>query len=71
VLAAALRNGVGLPYGCKNGACGTCRSKLLEGTLVHKPHSSTALSDADEAKGYALVCSAIGRSPISSSRRAS
>ena len=24
VLAAALRSGVGLPYGCKNGACGSC-----------------------------------------------
>jgi len=64
VLAAALRNGVGLPYGCKNGACGTCRSRLLEGTLAHKPHSASALSDADEAKGYTLVCSAIPQSDL-------
>ena len=24
ILAAALRQGIGLPYGCKNGACGSC-----------------------------------------------
>jgi CDP-4-dehydro-6-deoxyglucose reductase len=64
VLAAALRSGIGLPYGCKNGACGTCRGKLLEGTLTHKAHSATALSAADEAKGYALFCSAQPQSDI-------
>ena len=58
VLAAALRCGVGLPYGCKNGACGTCRAKVVEGTVTHAHHSSSALSAADEAKGHALVCSA-------------
>jgi CDP-4-dehydro-6-deoxyglucose reductase len=56
VLAAALRQGVGLAYGCKNGACGTCRCKLLDGALVHGPHSRSALSPEDEAKGLALVC---------------
>jgi CDP-4-dehydro-6-deoxyglucose reductase, E3 len=64
VLAAALRNGIGLPYGCKNGACGTCRGKLVEGVLVHGPHSATALSSTDEAKGYALFCSARPESDV-------
>jgi CDP-4-dehydro-6-deoxyglucose reductase, E3 len=64
VLAAALREGIGLPYGCKNGACGTCRGKLLEGTLTHKPHSASALSAADEARGYALCCSALPQSDL-------
>jgi CDP-4-dehydro-6-deoxyglucose reductase len=58
VLAAALRNGIGLAYGCKNGACGTCRGKLLEGTVVHAPHSKAALSAEAEAAGFALFCSA-------------
>jgi CDP-4-dehydro-6-deoxyglucose reductase len=56
VLAAALRQGIGLPYGCKNGACGTCRCRLLEGQLVHGPHARSALSPEDEAKGLALIC---------------
>jgi CDP-4-dehydro-6-deoxyglucose reductase len=64
VLAAALRASIGLPYGCKNGACGTCRGKVLEGTVVHKPHSNSALPAADEAKGFALFCSAIPQSDL-------
>ncbi len=64
VLAGALRDGVGLPYGCKNGACGTCRGKLLEGTLTHKPHSASALSAEDEARGFALFCSALPTSDL-------
>lgn len=27
VLSAAIRAGVGLPYGCKNGACGSCKGR--------------------------------------------
>ena len=33
VLAAALRNGIGLPYGCKNGACGSCKGEILAGGI--------------------------------------
>jgi len=64
VLEAALRNSVGLAYGCKNGACGTCRGKLIEGSLVHRQHSSSALSPADEAKGFSLFCSSRPQSDL-------
>lgn len=64
VLEAALRQGIGLPYGCKNGACGTCRGKLVEGELVHRVHSSSALSAADEAKGFALFCSSFPQGDV-------
>ena len=33
VLDAALRQGVLLPYGCRNGACGACRGKVLAGRV--------------------------------------
>jgi CDP-4-dehydro-6-deoxyglucose reductase len=56
VLAAALRSGVGLAYGCKNGACGSCKGKLLEGVLVHGAHTASALSAEEEANGLALFC---------------
>ena len=29
ILSAAIRGGIGLPYGCKDGACGSCKSRLL------------------------------------------
>jgi CDP-4-dehydro-6-deoxyglucose reductase len=57
ILAAALRSGVGLPYGCKNGACGTCKAQALEGEWVQGPHSSSALSPEEQAGRKLLVCS--------------
>ncbi|HEU4852586.1 MAG TPA: CDP-6-deoxy-delta-3,4-glucoseen reductase [Telluria sp.] len=59
VLAAAIRTGVGLPYGCKNGACGSCKGKIVEGTVQHKPYQKRALSDEEKAEGYALFCCAL------------
>lgn len=58
VLAAALRQGVMLPYSCKNGTCGSCKG-LLESGEVHYPfHPPLALERADIADGYALLCQA-------------
>lgn len=58
VLSAAIRQGVGLPYGCKDGACGSCKSRLLEGRVIHGAHQSKALSPAEEDAGYILTCCA-------------
>jgi len=56
ILAAALRTGVGLPYGCKNGACGTCKSTAVAGRWHQGVHSAGALSAAEAAAGKLLVC---------------
>jgi CDP-4-dehydro-6-deoxyglucose reductase len=58
ILVAAIRQGIGLPYGCKDGACGTCKSRLLEGRVIHGAHQSKALSEAEEAAGLILTCCA-------------
>ncbi len=58
LLAAAIRAGVGLPYGCRDGACGSCKSKLLQGTVVHREHQHKALSAEEEAAGFVLTCCA-------------
>jgi len=58
VLGAALRAGIGLPYGCKNGACGSCKGKVLSGTVTHKAHQQRALTDEEKAAGMALFCCA-------------
>jgi CDP-4-dehydro-6-deoxyglucose reductase len=58
VLAAALRQGVMLPYSCKNGTCGSCKG-LLERGAVHYPfHPPLALEEEEKAGGYALLCQA-------------
>jgi CDP-4-dehydro-6-deoxyglucose reductase len=58
VLHAAIRQGIGLPYGCKDGACGSCKSRLLEGRVIHGPHQLKALSAAEEEAGLILTCCA-------------
>jgi CDP-4-dehydro-6-deoxyglucose reductase len=58
VLAAAIRAGVGLPYGCRDGACGSCKSRLLEGRVIHGAHQNKALSVAEEEAGLILTCCA-------------
>ncbi|MET3117116.1 CDP-4-dehydro-6-deoxyglucose reductase [Undibacterium sp. GrIS 1.8] len=58
ILAAALRAGVGLPYGCKNGACGSCKGKISSGSVTHGNHQQRALSDAEETEGMSLFCCA-------------
>ena len=64
VLSAALRAGVGLPYGCKNGACGSCKGKLIAGQVVHGNHQQKALSDTEEEQGMSLFCCAKPNSDI-------
>ena len=64
VLAAAIRAGIGLPYGCKNGACGTCKGKVITGNLSHQAHQQRTLSVADEAAGAALFCCAVAHSDL-------
>ena len=58
ILPAAIRAGVGLPYGCRDGACGSCKSRLVEGRVIHGAHQSKALSAAEEAEGWILPCCA-------------
>ncbi len=58
ILPAALRAGIGLPYGCRDGACGSCKSRLVEGRVIHGVHQSKALSDTEEAEGWILTCCA-------------
>ncbi len=59
ILAAGIRQGIGLPYGCKDGACGSCKCKKLEGMVFHSPHQSKALSAEEEAAGFVLTCCAM------------
>ncbi|MFZ3140042.1 CDP-6-deoxy-delta-3,4-glucoseen reductase [Polaromonas sp.] len=64
LLAAAIRQGIGLPYGCKDGACGSCKCKKLEGTVTHGAHQLKALSAEEEAGGFILTCCAVAHSNV-------
>jgi len=56
ILQAALDAGLVLPYGCRDGACGSCKGKLIEGNLDYGRYSERALSAEERAAGYALFC---------------
>ncbi|QCB48309.1 CDP-6-deoxy-delta-3,4-glucoseen reductase [Hydrogenophaga sp. PAMC20947] len=64
MLVAGIRQGIGLPYGCKDGACGSCKCRLVSGTVVHGPHQSKALSADEEAAGYVLTCCGVAQSDV-------
>ena len=58
VLAAALRQGVMLPYGCKNGACGSCKGKIVSGSVDYGHYHVRVLTEAEREHGKALFCQA-------------
>jgi CDP-4-dehydro-6-deoxyglucose reductase len=64
ILAAGIRQGIGLPYGCKDGACGSCKCKLISGQVRHGPHQAKALSAEEEASGHVLTCCATPQSDV-------
>lgn len=64
MLAAGIRQGIGLPYGCRDGACGSCKCKKISGTVVHGPHQDKALSAAEEAAGFVLTCCGVPQTDV-------
>ena len=64
LLTAGIRQGIGLPYGCKDGACGSCKCKKLSGQVTHSAYQPKALSDDELAAGYVLTCCASASSDV-------
>ncbi len=58
VLAAALREGIVIAYGCRSGACGTCKGKLLAGAIDYGTYQEQAMTKAEKSAGMALFCQA-------------
>lgn len=59
VLAAALRQGVHLPYGCRTGSCGTCRAHVRAGASTYPDGPPLALTALEMEAGEALLCRAV------------
>ena len=58
VLEAALRQGVNLPYVCRDGACGVCKGRILKGTVDYGTYQKGVLTEAEKTEGKALFCCA-------------
>lgn len=59
VLAAALRAGIEMPYGCGVGGCGSCKCRLAEGTVRELTETAYLLSADEIEEGYVLACQSI------------
>ena len=64
ILAAGLRQGVIMPYGCKNGACGSCKGVVKSGRFEQGAHQPSALTSIESSNGGALFCCSTATSDL-------
>jgi CDP-4-dehydro-6-deoxyglucose reductase len=53
-----------IPYGCRNGACGTCKGRILEGAVDYGAYQPGTLTEDEKAQGLALFCVARPKGPL-------
>ena len=63
VLDGAAQAKVNLPHSCRNGSCGTCKSRLLNGQIDH-PGSLDGITADELSAGYILTCVAKPKSDL-------
>lgn len=64
LLEAGLNQGIGLPYGCKSGVCGSCKGKVIAGEVTHGNADQRALTPEERAQGVTLLCCATAHSDL-------
>ncbi|ORB28274.1 2Fe-2S iron-sulfur cluster-binding protein [Mycolicibacterium parafortuitum] len=61
LLESARRAGMGPPFSCEAGNCGTCMALLTTGTATMRVND--ALTEDEVAEGYVLTCQAVPDTP--------
>ena len=64
ILEAALRQGIGLPYGCRNGACGKCAGTVLSGKVEYDTDALRASAKKEFEDGKTIFCQAHAASDL-------
>lgn len=64
ILEAGLRNKLNLPHTCKNGVCGTCKIKVIEGSVTLDTFNPKTLSEDEQKQGYTLLCKAHAQTDV-------
>jgi ferredoxin len=54
LLEAAEEHGVAIPFSCRQGQCGTCKTKLLEGSV--RMDAEHGLDQDSKVQGFVLTC---------------
>jgi toluene monooxygenase electron transfer component len=64
LLRSALRAGVGFPYECHSGGCGSCRFELLEGEVDVLWPQAPGLTDRDRRRNRYLACQCVTKTDL-------
>ncbi len=64
LLAAAQRQSIALPFGCRNGDCGACKGRLVSGEIGYAGGLPEGLSRTEQQQGLALFCQALAFSDL-------
>jgi toluene monooxygenase electron transfer component len=64
ILRAALRAGIGFPYECNSGGCGSCKFELLAGEVENLWPQAPGLSERDQRKGKLLACQCVATTDL-------
>lgn len=64
ILDGAMRAGHVLPYSCRNGVCGTCKGRVVSGSVDYGDADPATLTEADKVAGFALFCQATAREDL-------
>ncbi|MCU7921913.1 MAG: CDP-6-deoxy-delta-3,4-glucoseen reductase [Candidatus Thiodiazotropha sp. (ex Dulcina madagascariensis)] len=62
ILGAATRQGINLPYGCRNGFCGECRATLISGKVSYPNGEPPAMAGGEN--GICYTCQAVPSSDL-------
>jgi toluene monooxygenase electron transfer component len=65
LLRAGLRAGLGMPYECNAGSCGTCKVELVAGEIASLRPDAPGLAERDRARNRVLACQAQPRTDCS------
>ena len=64
VLAAILRSGASVVFGCRGGGCGTCKMRVITGRVEHGRCSAAVLQEEEKLDGWFLSCQARARTDL-------
>lgn len=64
LLDAGLREGLPMPFECRNGGCGVCKCTLLHGNVALQPYQESVLTKDERAAGKTLLCCAEALSDV-------
>ena len=71
ILEGAISEGINIPYGCRNGSCGSCKAKILSGKVICEDFQESAMTEQEKNDGWTLCCQAYVTEDVSIETRIS